>query len=56
MNLEIMSVFTICAGVYIVARIVNWIESEKKQKEIQVIEEERLEKIANLYGRSNKGQ
>ena len=51
MQVELLSVFTICACVYILARFINWAEAEKAKESSRRLEQERLEKIDSLYGR-----
>ena len=55
MYFEVFTAFIICAFVYVLSRIVGWIVEEKEGKILQAREEERLERIANLYGRTTKG-
>lgn len=52
MQFEIFTAFVICAFVYVVARIVGWAEAENSRRSREVREEDRLERVANLYGRS----
>ena len=55
MYFEVFTAFIICAFVYVLSRIGGWIVEEKEGKLLQAREEERLERIANLYGRTTKG-
>ena len=55
MYFEVLTAFIICGFVYVLSRIVGWIVEEKEGKLLQAREEERLERIANLYGRTTKG-
>ena len=54
MEIELFSVFALCALVYILARMVTWVAAEKEQAQLQRIEKERLEKIDSLYGRDKR--
>ena len=54
MELEVLTVFAICAAVYVLSRVVGWIVEEKEIKVAREKEEARLERVASLYGRNNK--
>ena len=55
MYFEVLTAFIICGFVYVLSRIVGWIVEEKEGKLLRTREEERLERVANLYGRTTKG-
>ncbi len=52
MEFEVLTAAAICACVYVLSRIVSWIEHDKAQKIAAQKERDRLSKIAALYGRS----
>tara|TARA_A200000159_G_scaffold49127_1_gene45320 strand:- start:5624 stop:5800 length:177 start_codon:yes stop_codon:yes gene_type:complete len=54
MHFEILTAFAICAAVYVLSRVVSWIVEEKEAKVKAVQEEERLERVASLYGRTTR--
>jgi len=54
MYFEVLTAFILCAVVYVLSRIVGWIVEEKESKRAKIKEENRLERVANLYGRSTK--
>ena len=52
MPLEIMTAFAICGFVYVMARIAGWAENENARRHNEAREEERLARLAELYGRT----
>ena len=54
MYTEVLTALAICTFVYVLSRIVGWIVEEKEIKVLQAKEEERLERIASLYGRTTR--
>ena len=54
MYTEVLNALAICTFVYVLSRIVGWIVEEKEIKVLQAKEEERLERIASLYGRTTR--
>lgn len=54
MYFEVLTAFALCGMVYVLSRIVGWIVEEKENKRAKIKEEDRLERIANLYGRSTR--
>lgn len=54
MELEVLTVFAICAAVYVLSRVVGWIVEEKEIKVAREKEEARLERVASLYGRTTR--
>lgn len=54
MEFEVLTAAAICGFVYVLSRVVSWIEHEKAQKLAEQKEQDRLSKVAALYGRNEK--
>lgn len=52
MPLEIVTAFVICGFVYVMSRIAGWAEAENTRRHDAAREEERLARLAELYGRT----